>query len=778
MAVTEAPAAPRSDANRAPRLESAGAQRSAPRRAPQAARGARGDLALTIGAGIATLAAMLPIARLILPTWFGGAVLTVSLVLLADYALRRAGVPALLAAAGELLVWAMCATIALGHDDSLLGLLPTFDVLGDLPRVMDLVAAEVVEGVAPMEPSREFAFVLIAAGGLLAFLVGLIVREARLPLLAALLLIGVFVIPQLAVPGDPDLLSAVILIAAILWLVRTEIRSRRPGMEAGRVASTWAAVLGIGSVVAALILAPGVPLPEPAGGGVGRTSTISASLDLGDDLRRPADVEVLRLRTDGSSPPYLRVATLTQFDGETWSPDGTPRGTLDFPPVERGLTVVERTTTVEITRLTGEYLPVPYPATEVTGLVGQWTANDLNRTVTSDTTSALGQRYVVVSQDPQTSRERARDVMPRVEGGSEDFLSHPGDGRNYSFNALALPDEAVAAEIRAQTREVIGDATNAYDALVAMQSWFRSGGGFTYSLEAPVEEGFDGSGMDAIQRFLEVRSGYCTHFASTFAVMARSLGIPARVVVGFLPGTATGDEVDDQDVYAVLGSQLHAWPETYLDGIGWVPFEPTIGLGTPTSLRSEAAPGAAPTTGPDVSQAPSPAPTASRELERDTGDASAPTGSVFDPAALLRGLAIVAGALLLLVVPAVVRAARWRMRLAAARRGDAGAAWRELQDLVIDGGLTVDESESPRVFAAHLTRDHGVPSSALDPLVAGIERASFAPTGRSEASGSAGPELASALTRARHALLPAGGERLRASLLPRSLVVRPRVTEL
>uniref|UniRef100_UPI0028118490 transglutaminase family protein n=1 Tax=Microbacterium sp. TaxID=51671 RepID=UPI0028118490 len=453
-------------------------------------------------------------------------------------------------------------------------------------------------------------------------------------------------------------------------------------------------------------------------------------------------------------------------------------GTLDFDPIGGGIPVIERTTTVEITRLTGEYLPVPYPATEVTGLVGRWTANDLNRTVTSDTTSALGQRYVVVSQEPQTTREQARDVMPRVEGGLQDFLSHPGDGREYAFNALALPDVGPAAAIRAQTREVIGDATNAYDALIAMQSWFRSSGGFTYSLDAPVEEGFDGSGMDAIQRFLEVRSGYCTHFASTFAVMARSIGIPARVVVGYLPGTATGDEVDDQDVYTVLGSQLHAWPETYLDGIGWVPFDPTVGLGSPTSLRSEVAPGAAPTTGPDASQAPTPVPTASRDLERDTGDASAPTGAVFNPAGLLRGLAIAAGALLVLAVPAVMRAARWRVRLAAARRGEAGAAWRELQDLVIDGGLAVDESESPRVFAAHLTRDYGVPSAALSPLVAAIERASFAPGAGAGTSGSAGPDLARALAQARRALLPAGRERLRASLLPRSLVVRPRVTEL
>lgn len=741
-----------------------------PPRTPRTTHGARGDLPLTIGVAIATIAAMLPIARLILPSWLGGAILTIVLVLFAGHLLRRVGVPAVFAAAAELLVWTMCATVALGHEDTLLGILPTLDLLRDLPAVLEIVSAEVVEGVAPMESSREFAFVLIAAGGLLAFCVGLIVRATRLPLLAALVLITVFAIPQLAVPGDPDLVAAVFLIGAILWLVRAEIRSRRPGMEAGPVASTWAGVLGIASVLAALILSPAVPLGAPSGGGVGRTSTISASLDLGDDLRRPADVEVLRVRTDDASAPYLRVATLTQFDGETWRPDGTTRGDLEFRPLASAIPVEERRTTIDVTRLTGEYLPVPYPATEISGLVGRWTANPLNRTVTSASSSALGQQYVVTSQELQATREQARAAMPRTAEGSQEFLSRPDDTVEFTYASLVLPDDELSADIRAQTRDVIGEAANAYDALVAMQSWFRTGGGFSYSLEAPVEEGFDGSGMDAIQRFLDVRSGYCVHFASTFAVMARSVGIPARVVVGFLPGTSTGEEIEDQEVYSVLGSQLHAWPEAYIDGIGWVPFEPTVGLGSPTSLRSESAPGVAPTEGPTASQAPTPAPSAARELDRGDAGGPGPATQVFDPATLLRGLAIALGVLVVLAVPAVIRAARWGVRLAAARRGDAGAAWRELQDLVIDGGLSVDESESPRVFAARLSTEYGVPSSALAPLVAGIERASFAPP-----DGSAGPDLARSLTQARHALLPAGRERLRASLVPRSLLVRPRV---
>ncbi|MBF0817454.1 hypothetical protein E4U02_13665, partial [Microbacterium paludicola] len=233
MPVAEAPPATRESLQR---LRPAG--RPDERRTPP--RGVRGDLELTLGVAAATIAAMLPIGRLVEPGWMPGAVATILVVLFAGYLLRRMGVPGIVAAVGELLVWAVCATLALGHDDALLGFLPTLDLLRDLPRVLDLVGVEVVEGVAPIDPSREFAFVLIAAGGFLAFCIGHVVRDVRLPLLAAVVLITVFAIPQLAVPGDPDFVAAVFLIAAILWLVRAEIRARRPGMEAGPVASTWA----------------------------------------------------------------------------------------------------------------------------------------------------------------------------------------------------------------------------------------------------------------------------------------------------------------------------------------------------------------------------------------------------------------------------------------------------------------------------------------------------------------------------------------------------------
>jgi hypothetical protein len=76
--------------------------------------------------------------------------------------------------------------------------------------------------------------------------------------------------------------------------------------------------------------------------------------------------------------------------------------------------------------------------------------------------------------------------------------------------------------------------------------------------------------------FLSIRKGYCEQFAGTFAAMARSVGLPARVVVGFTPGVLRSD-----GLYHVMGRHAHAWAEVWFDGFGWTSFDPTPGRGAP-----------------------------------------------------------------------------------------------------------------------------------------------------------------------------------------------------
>ena len=119
-----------------------------------------------------------------------------------------------------------------------------------------------------------------------------------------------------------------------------------------------------------------------------------------------------------------------------------------------------------------------------------------------------------------------------------------------------------------------GRATRRPRKAAAIQAFLR-GGDFTYSTEP-----LPGSGYQALENFLlRDRRGYCEQFASAMAMMARVVGIPSRVAVGFLPGEREGDS------WKVSIRDMHAWPELYFAGYGWVRFEPT-----PASVTGAAAP--------------------------------------------------------------------------------------------------------------------------------------------------------------------------------------------
>jgi len=120
-------------------------------------------------------------------------------------------------------------------------------------------------------------------------------------------------------------------------------------------------------------------------------------------------------------------------------------------------------------------------------------------------------------------------------------------------------------------------------------------------------------GADPIETFLEERVGFCQQFAGTFALMARSLGIPTRVATGFTWGEPSTNEANET-VYTVTGRHTHAWPEVYFQGLGWVPFEPTPGRGLPGAQSYTGAP-------PAQDSPTEPTTEAAPEIEIDPADA-------------------------------------------------------------------------------------------------------------------------------------------------------------
>lgn len=740
-------------------------------RATAVGRPRRADLLLDAAVFAALLAALLPVLPVLeAGAWVGGAVLLIGLVLAVGYLARRRRLPAIAVTLLEAALWVVFMTGVFVRDTALAWVIPTPTTVRALSEIVDDAVEQITLGAAPLEATAEMSFLLVGAAGLLAIVIDHVVLTARMPLLASVGIIAVSLIPAIAVPRDIDVMAFVLLAVAILFLIRAETRSREDAFarDQSRAAGVPATALGIGAiaVVVAVVATPLLPTPVArAGSGLGAGPGIDASLRLGDDLRRPQEIEMLRVRSDSPLIPYLRATTLTRFDGAEWQPDRVRTVPLDSEPgfgdltVDEDIRVEDYTTSVEVVNLASTWLPISYPAVEVRGLEGRWAAVPYNRTVISQSGTTQGQTYEVVSSVPRPTLEQIRS------------REATGDALD---EALALPSD-LPPIISELAEEVTAGTTNDYDALIALQRWFR-GGEFRYSLFAPVEDGFDGSGAEAVAKFLQVRSGYCVHFASAFALMARSLDMPTRIVVGYLPGVATQDTVESEVVYTVPSSLLHSWPEVYFEGVGWIGFEPTAGLGTPTAfLPAAAAAGQIGDPGADSarpSASPTPSSTEALDNRLDPRDEAAGGPSIGSVNALPTFGAVL-GILVLLATPGIARDVRRRRLIAASRNGDSTAAWTTVQDAAIDLGIPVPASESPRVFAARLVDEHGADDDAMQVLVLAIERASYAPARVAEYWH--GDDVTDAASDARRSLALAAppARRLLAIVAPRSLVVRP-----
>ena len=121
---------------------------------------------------------------------------------------------------------------------------------------------------------------------------------------------------------------------------------------------------------------------------------------------------------------------------------------------------------------------------------------------------------------------------------------------------------------------VVGKTTKVSDATYRIRNYFTRN--FTYSLDVSAPE----AGQDPLLRFLEDRTGYCTHFATLATLLYREAGIPARYAEGYYISEELAGSVEKEtDVtLSVPDSAAHAWVEVYLDGVGWVPVEVTPGF--------------------------------------------------------------------------------------------------------------------------------------------------------------------------------------------------------
>jgi transglutaminase-like putative cysteine protease len=696
--------------------------------------------------------------------WFAAASVSAA-VLGAALAARRLRAPSWIAwlvgaASGSALT---CAFVSGGT--AVLGVIPTSATVQRMRDLADQAEAAIVDESAPLDVSDGILATVLVSVLVASIVIDLVSSVGRLPAFSGIVAVVVLAVPAF-VPGVDTSWPSVAL-AVLLFLVLLALATGRRPTVGGLVGGV-AAVAVAGVLTATVPLGGVAPLSGAGGTGLGLATGVNPIVDLGDDLRRGAPVTVLTYRSSDADGDYLKLVDLVDFSGRSWSPaegDPEPEASLGrlpaAPGIAEGTDRREVTTEIDVGSLRSPYLPLPVPATSVEGVDDEWqVVDDSGVTVRSTSAGTQGLQYTVESAPVDPSREQVVASLAGESAAMADYLAT--DGVPQSVVDLAA--------------EVTADTPNAFDAAVALQGFFRDGD-FTYSEDTPVDEGYDGSGLDAVQTFLEARSGYCVHFASAMAVMARTLGIPSRVAVGFLPGESTGFGADAER--RVSSDDLHTWPELYFEGLGWVPFEPTVGLGSPQSYLRPT--GVEPTSAPSADDAATPTPSADdAPVESATPtpstDASDPTASGSASGSTGRGLettgllvlALLAG---VLIVPSALRAGRRRRRRSVPTPDVALAAWREVVDTGADLGLPAPPGATPTATAAslaeRLARGSGAEEArlALDRLVTTLQAERFGGVAAGESAWSDAGLVISAL---RSSSTPR--ERLVARLAPRSLI--------
>lgn len=624
---------------------------------------------------------------------------------------RRAWLPPL---AGSV-VMVLISILFFAADTAIVGLVPTLDTLERWGTLALQANDSIYRQSIPATADTPIVFVLSLSVGVIAVLCDLLAITLRAPAVTGVFVLGILAVPAFTLPDITDPFVFVLTAAAFLLLLVVGSSRRQSGL---------ATAIGSAAIVGTLVLPLVLPdVNAAASRGVpGSTIGVNPIVSLGDDLRRASERTVLTYTTSGSGR-YLRLVALQEFDGDQWKPT---EGELDrdntidefgpVPGLDPQVATAAETTSFSVRNLTGQWLPIPYPARSIEGLADDtWYWDSAGFSVASDDATPRGEEYVVDSLVLQPTPDQLLAAGTTVAAGTEGYLE--------------LPD-GLPTVISDTARNLTASSPTFYEKALALQEYFRSDS-FTYSEEAPVEENYDGTGMDVIAEFLQKRAGYCVHFASAMALMSRSLGIPTRVVVGFLPGTPSEGE-SGTTTYSVTNHDLHSWPEMYFQGIGWVQFEPTPGRGAPsayadTTVAGVPTPVPPPTVAtpqPQPSDAPAPSASQAPDAGRDAGG-GAPT--VTESAGPLPWIALAAlGVFLLSLVPAGIRALQRRRLTVALRSRDATAvdAWTEVVRTAVDLDHPVARTETPRETATAL----GIGTPALGRILSATEETVYAST--------------------------------------------------
>ena len=615
---------------------------------------------------------------------------------------------------------------------------------------------------------------------------------ARRPLIASMVLLTGSVWPATLVGGD-DLARGALTLAAVLSLFAFGGRRPTRALQPALVLGALLVATAVGASTSVAVAKPEFlrwkdwdfydKPAEPVGVAYVWNANYRA-------LKWP-DKETTVLKVRGPRRNlYWRATTLDRFTEDRWvEGEQTVRDIADGPVDLTRLgdpllprRAYERSrwirTEVEVAalrdqRLVGPSMPVAYDPQGI----GRLLITTTGKAALSDYLPR-GAKYVVWSYSPQPKpRQLARAARPQQQlvrrylEVDPNLLPVPAFGtpnRDAIVRSLLRSSRAVVYEpLYERALSVVGNPRNAYAAVVALEAWFRSEGGFTYD-ETPPPNG----GAPPLVAFMRDQHGYCQHFAGAMTLMLRYLGIPARVAVGF----TTGDLSKDKTTRTVTDHDAHAWVEVWFPGWGWLPFDPTPAraqLSGPYSysgINFDAAGAAGVLNASGGGQTSRLVQRLSEARVGEQFQPDRPTGGGYVPvvrehgASLIKFLALLAAAVALGIV-LVKQAVRVRRYLTRDARRLAMASRQELVDFLADQGVTLPRSATPQELAEELEHEFAIDAEAYGRALATTR---YAPPGE---SGSAARQLRTELRALRRALRRRIGvpRRLRGAVSLRSL---------
>ena len=445
--------------------------------------------------------------------------------------------------------------------------LPTGDTVEQFRISMRLVWRQFPTAVSPVPSEGSFAIAATTALALCAWLADSFAFRAFGRAEAVVPAGVVFIFTSaLGIDRNRVLVAALWVGAAILTVAALRMaHSRDDSAWMGkRRQSLWSALPA--AVACALFATTGAVAVAPQLPGAGDkalldtrnrdgdvTEIVSPLVDIRSRLVNRGNVELFTVATE--RPDYLALTALARFDGTRWTPLAEDArvadGTLGAPTPNAELVLQQ----ITVKKLGGQLAPAQRTASSAS-----WTGRTL---LYADEAGALfvdgglqpGYQYQVTSAGGQATDTELRGTS----------VDRAPNSIYYDLPA------GVPQEIFDIAQAVTAQATTPFDKALALQTWFRTQ--FKYS--TTVQRGHND---DAMLNFLSIKKGYCEQFSATFATMARAIGLPARVMVGFTQGQLRAD-----GLYHVAGRHAHAWDEVWFDGYGWQLFDPTPGRGSPSA---------------------------------------------------------------------------------------------------------------------------------------------------------------------------------------------------